>query len=756
MTTFRSVLFAAVCIAVLLAPSAAAQTQPFSISTYDGNGQLVCSGCTAWPYYLQNFQPLWAKVVDANGLPVNGATVNWSMLGNGGLQTLQTVTNSSGLTSNLYAVNPVQGSPATPFISSEICASVGSGQSCPGYTNQSATFYLTQGLASAGNQGAANLVQVQFVTVPTSLNGAAGSTGPAIVVAAGSYSVPIPGVEVRLVPVYFAQDGVTATAGGPTAICAPGPSTNPLGDPGTVLTDATGTATCNPILQGSGSGYFFVLVGGVPDNLNAPNSIGGLGAPEGYASTYGIPLTVTAPSPGSIQAIGGNNQNTPAGQALATPLTAVVKDTNGNTMTGQAVNWTCYPAGAGVFTRTSTVSDSNGQVQNGFTISASANGIITISATIANTSITPATFSEAAVQTIVPQYLQKISGDSPMQTATSGQAFANPLVVQVTLSNSAPATGVTVNFNVSGPASFTTSSTPTTDSTGRASVSLSALSTNSQAVVIVTASVTGLTPVTFQLTVIPQGPTHLAFVNAADQKAGSVSPCSLATVTGTGLAPNIQGTIVGAPFGPAPTALAGDSIALTAGGNTIQAPIFSIGNSGGVQSLTFQVPCEVPGGTTASVTIAVGGGTATTTLPVLAASPGVYGAAGPDGVTRAVLARPDGSFVSLANPARRGETVTAFVTGLGPTTPPVGTNQIPPRGTVATVNGTVVPGLAGGGATLYAAPQLTPDLVGVYQVAFVIPSNVNSGNNIGFSIGLIPVGAATAQYSSLIYIPVGQ
>jgi uncharacterized protein (TIGR03437 family) len=287
-------------------------------------------------------------------------------------------------------------------------------------------------------------------------------------------------------------------------------------------------------------------------------------------------------------------------------------------------------------------------------------------------------------------------------------------------------------------------------------VRLVALTTSVQAQVTVTATFGNLTPVIFQLSVIPPGPTNMVFANAADQKRDSISPCSLATLTGTGLAPGITGTIVGAPFGPAPLILQGDTLAFTAGGYTVQAPIFSISNINGTQSLTFQVPCEVPPGVVASVAVAAGGGTATVNEAVLAASPGVYSSLGTDGVTRALLVRADGSFVSLANPARRGETVTAFVTGLGPTTPQVATNQVPPRGTVATVNGTVVPGVAGGGATLYALPQLTPDLVGVYQVSFTIPAPVSSGNNVGFSIGVIPAGAATAQYSNLVYIPVGQ
>jgi uncharacterized protein (TIGR03437 family) len=117
------------------------------------------------------------------------------------------------------------------------------------------------------------------------------------------------------------------------------------------------------------------------------------------------------------------------------------------------------------------------------------------------------------------------------------------------------------------------------------------------------------------------------------------------------------------------------------------------------------------------------------------------------------MVRADGSFVSLTNPARRGESVTAFVTGLGATSPQPATDQLPPRGTNSTVIGTVIPGIAGGGTTLNFA-QLTPDLVGVFEVSFVIPTNVNPGNNVGFSVGLLPVGATTALYSKLIYVPV--
>jgi uncharacterized protein (TIGR03437 family) len=634
-------------------------------------------------------------------------------------------------------VYAIIGSPATPFFSIQLTASVGSSK---------ATFYLTQALPNQGGQGGGNLVNVGPFSKPDSLSGAAGSSGAAISVQVGSSNGYVPNVALRLVS---SQDS-------PSVSCAPPPSGGPVPDPGTVLTDSNGVATCIPVLAGSGSGRFFALLGGLEFNTEVVNDDGTFGGPAGYASTGYIPLTVTAPQPGGIQVTGGNYQSAYASQALSTSLSAIVRDTTQNPIAGQVVNWTCSPSTAGTFTRTSTTSDANGQVQNGFTFSGTANGVVTITATISGTGF-QAPFSETALQLLTVQSFQRVSGDSPVQSAKSGQVFANPLVVQANYNNGQPASGVIVSFSVSGPASFTTSPTPATDNSGRASVSLLALSTTAQSQVTVTATLGSLQPITFQLTVIPLGPVigATSFFNAADMKPGSVSPCSLAIVTGAGIAPNAQGTVVGAVFGPAPLSLQGTSITFATGGNTLQAPIFSISNANGTQSATFQVPCEASAGAVASVTVAVGGGSATVTLPVLAASPGVYGAVGPDGVTRAVLARADGSFVSLANPARRGETITAFVTGLGPTTPPVSTNQIPPRGAVATVNGTVITGVGVGGvAPLYSIPQLTADLVGVYQVSFVIPANVSSGNNVGFSIGVIPAGSSVANYSNLTYIPV--
>lgn len=744
MTLIRPILIATVCLAALFAPAAPAQTQPYTVIPYSGDGQMVCTGCVNVLY--QFLEPMQAQVLDANGNPVQGVTVSWFPIqGNGSLSTLQTVTDSNGLATNTYTLNFNPGVTGA-FVTNKITASIGNG------TGQTTVFYQTQLIAQPPDSTYSE--SVTLPNLPASESGPAGSPATAIVVETGTFQFPTPGVEVRLL--------YTQTTGNPVITCAPqpGPVSNPpdpgtvLADPGTVLTNSAGAATCNPILSGSGSGYFQVLVGGVA-TTDARYQSTLNGGPIALFGSNKIPFSVTPAVPGSIQVVTGNGQTVTAGQALPTTLVALVKDSNGNPLTGQNVTWSVSPSNAGSFTNTVNTSGTNGQVQTGFTFASTANGNATITVAIAGNSSINTSFTATAVPLVTITSLLKIRGDA--QTAKSGQAFATPLVVQLLNSNSQPASGQTVNFTVmSGPVSVS-APTAQTDNNGMAQITLTAnANITAQASATVTAAFGNIVQ-NFSETVVPAGPTLTAggFVNAADQQVGFLSPCSLATVSGAGIAPpNTQGTVVGAAFGAGPLNLLGNS--LTVGG--IAAPIFSVSNSGGQQSMTFQVPCEATPGNSVPVAITAGGGNATVNIPILAASPGIYASLGTDGVLRAVLVRLDGSFVTVQNPARIGDTVTAFVTGMGATTPQVATNQLPDRGTFAVVNGKVIPGIGTGGvANLSSAlpPQLTADLVGVYQVSFDIPANSTPGD-VPFSIGVMPIGSSTAMYSKLVFIPVSK
>ena len=258
---------------------------------------------------------------------------------------------------------------------------------------------------------------------------------------------------------------------------------------------------------------------------------------------------------------------------------------------------------------------------------------------------------------------------------------------------------------------------------------------------------------------MPPGPTLTAgsFYNGADFKAGSISPCSIATIIAPGLAPGIQGVVTpGSLFGPLPYLLASDSVSF----NGIGAPIFNVANVSGQQpQITIQVPCEVVPGSSVSVAVTVGSAPpATVSVPVLAASPGIFETTMSDGVLRAVAVRPDGSWVTVANPARRGEIVRAYATGLGVTSPTVGTNATAIPGTDAVVQGILIMGVTntagqGEGVRVFDA-RVAPDLIGVYEIPFLMPADAATGNNVSFSIGVIPAGSSTPIYSATAKIPI--
>jgi hypothetical protein len=74
-------------------------------------------------------------------------------------------------------------------------------------------------------------------------------------------------------------------------------------------------------------------------------------------------------------------------------------------------------------------------------------------------------------------------------------------------------------------------------------------------------------------------------------------------------------------------------------------------------------------------------------------------------------------------------------------------------GATITPRGTVVVGMAGRGVPLVSA-QLSQDIVGVWLVTFTIPNDVPTGNNVTFSVSVIPAGSSTPIPSATTNIPV--
>jgi uncharacterized protein (TIGR03437 family) len=327
-----------------------------------------------------------------------------------------------------------------------------------------------------------------------------------------------------------------------------------------------------------------------------------------------------------------------------------------------------------------------------------------------------------------PADLQILSGNN--QAAPVNTAFANPLMVQLSSQQS----GVTVNFAVTSGSVVLSSATALTDSSGRASVSATAGPTAGPAVV--TASIGNISR-SFNLTVGQAGPqlTSNSFFNAASFARGdaALSPCGVAMVVAPGLAPGIQGAVLPPNLvGPLPTLLAGVSVQF---GNSL-APIYNVSNMNGMETATFQVPCDAAVGNN-QITVRAGSSSANTTVPVNAISPGVFQFQDTDGQRRAVILRPDGSFASVGNPARRGEIVRMYVTGIGPGQPAVGTNSPGIPGVQTQAQNPVIVGVNNAGVRVVSA-TLAENLIGVYEVAFEIPSDTAAGSNapLGFAVDL--------------------
>jgi uncharacterized protein (TIGR03437 family) len=745
----------------LVAPLLFANLLPAqNLSIASGNGQVICPGCLSNPSL--GYLPLVVLATDASGNPINGAPVTFNvttgstplpsnvgqafgLLRDSSSLTFSTTTDSTGHASTTFVLsNPsLQGSQIRSVAQAVITATSGS---------STVTFYLSQGLQDPVNFSQPPIsAQISGAAIGQSFSGQFGSTSSTPIQAnvVDEAGLAVPNVGVFLVDFNNASSTVQCASSSSSAGTSAGVNL--------VLSDNTGAAKCYPTYGGApGTGQFFINIGGAQSN-NADGTITP-GQPASLYLTYpaqtqffqtgnltGLNFTVTPGQPGTITAVSGSGQSANPGQAVAQPLVAQVLSSSGQPQQGITVNWTVSPANAATLSATTTTGP-NGQTSNNVVLTGNATGTVTVTATTPGVT-TPATFTITVVPVVTITSFTIVSGNN--QSAMVGAAFPQPLVVQVN-SSAGPASGVVVKFQVQSGAVILSAPSATTNTSGQAQVTATAGSaTGSASVLASIQTASGSSTQTFSLNVLPTGGTITAanFYNGADLQPNSLSPCGLGVLIGSGpLGVNsVSSTFPGLPA-PQNTATVSFS-----GSN---APILNIGSTAlGQPSILFQVPCGVTPGSAVPVTVSLNGATSNVNLNVQAAAPGIFQWLQSDGVTRAVIVRPDGSFATTSNPARRGETEIAYVTGLGATSPSVNTTALPvPGGATAMVLGTVIPGMAGGGAPLVYA-QLSPDLVGIYQVAFQVPTGAPTGD-VTFSIGIIPQGGSNAAYSAITKVPV--
>jgi uncharacterized protein (TIGR03437 family) len=488
-----------------------------------------------------------------------------------------------------------------------------------------------------------------------------------------------------------ASTGLDPTQG-PTAACS--------GPGGVALSDATGVSTCDLVVGGRlGTAPLTITVGS-------------------FNNQGQLTLIVTAGDPARIDILQGNNQSGLPGQQLPQAIVGRITDSFGNPLSGVQATFTVVNPGTLTLQNVFATSDAQGRVSALVTLG-STPGPQQVRVAVGNITQTFTATVNAAFGSVV-----QVSGAN--QTAEISRPFGSPLVVRVLDTQGRPLPAVSVAFAVTSGAATLSAPSATTDANGQAQVNVTAGATPGP--ITITASAGGFTTA-FNLTSRLPGPelTVGGFRNGASFEQGVV-PGSIVTIFGAGLAPSIRGSVTpAAVVGPLPTTLAGVNVTF----NGVAAPIYSVNNIDGQESVTVQVPFETAPGQ-AQVRVDVSGGNSTITVPVLPLQPAFFETI--VGTARSVVAqRPDGSFVTPANPARRGETIRVYATGFGQVTQATGTNRAGVPG--QRVNANLVLGLNYEG-TPFISAEYAPGLIGVYVITFQVPNTAPAGNAIPLNMAL--------------------
>ena len=417
--------------------------------------------------------------------------------------------------------------------------------------------------------------------------------------------------------------------------------------------------------------------------------------------------------PALITKTNGDNQSGAPGQRLSgAALVVTVSDVCGNAASGQSVSWSVNPPEAATLTNVIGTTDSRGRssaiVQLGnrpgpFTVTATSGGL-------------SATFNLSV--NVIATHLALISGNN--QTVALGQAALQPLVVEARDAANRAVPGVLVIFAVTqGSATISATEAVVTNSVGRAQTFVTAGA--QLGTIRVLASGAGDT-VTFTINTIGRRPslTALGFVNGASFRQGWV-PGSTGTIFGVGLMEGVIG-VVQAGQVPFPTILRGVRVIV----NGISAPILSISNKNGQEQISIQVPFGIPAPGVITVVIENNGSRTTVTgVPMFAVQPGIFEFSA-SGVRIAAVLHANFEVVTPANPARPGEIVLLFLTGLGLTDPAVGTNVLGPASPAASVVQPIV-GIDDAGVEVLGS-FYAPGLLTVFQINLRISNNAQSGN----------------------------
>ena len=438
----------------------------------------------------------------------------------------------------------------------------------------------------------------------------------------------------------------------------------------------------------------------------------------------------------TVEAVTPETQKATTGAAVEDPPGVLVKDQNGNTMTGVSVAF-AVTAGGGAVTPSTVSTGSDGVARlTSWTLGTVA-GTNTVTATASG--LLPVTFSATGAAPVpFPSVVEPVTATS--QQVIISTAAPNPPAVRVLDQNGAPMHGVSVVFAVTSGGGSVAPASITTGADGIARVTSwtvgSAPGTN-----MLTSTVTGLAPVTFTATGVTL-PTS--------------SPTSVAAVTATS-----QSAAVGATVTEPPGVIVRDqdnspmqgvsvAFAVSAGGGSV-APSSVVTGSDGIARLTSWTLGANAG--TNTVTATVSGiipvtftATGTVAAPI-ATSVAAVTAVSQSALVGAAVADPPGVIVrDQNNSPMAGVTVAFAVTAGGGSVAPA--SVVTGSDGIAQVTSWTLGANAGTNTVVATVSGITP-------ITFTATGTVPAPVPVATTIAAVTVASQTALVSTTVPVPPG-
>jgi uncharacterized protein (TIGR03437 family) len=215
----------------------------------------------------------------------------------------------------------------------------------------------------------------------------------------------------------------------------------------------------------------------------------------------------------------------------------------------------------------------------------------------------------------------------------------------------------------------------------------------------------------------------------------AIAPGAIVSIFGS----NFSSGTVPASTVPLPTSLAGTSVTF----DGIAQPLYFVSAS----QINVQARFDMATGPV-QVQVQRGGSvSAMTTSNAGTFSPGIFIMNTQTG--QGAILHSDYSLVSASAPARGGESISIYATGLGPLQVPVASGAIAPS-TPPLAETSILPiVLIGGLTSTVTYSGLAPGLIGLYQVNVVVPVGLQTGNRaVQINIGGIISNTATLAVSN--------